>query len=75
MNCIRRQKAMDINIARMAEDGDKYACTCLGEMYYYGNGVDQNYSRAMKWYRKAEEKGHFSAQFKVGVMYQLGDIS
>ena len=42
---------MDINIARMAEDGDKYACTCLGEMYYFGNGVDQKYSRAMKWYR------------------------
>ena len=45
------RKAMHINIERMAEDGDKCACTCLGEMYYYGNGVDQNYSRAMTWYR------------------------
>ena len=64
------RKAVDINIERMAEDGDKYACTCLGEMYYYGNGVDQNYSRAMKWYRKAAEKGYANAQMLLGIMYK-----
>ena len=47
------QMAVDLDIERMAEDGDKYAQTCLGQMYRYGRGVDQNYLSAVKWYRKA----------------------
>ena len=35
------RKALELDIEEMAEAGDKYACTCLGEMYRYGNGVDQ----------------------------------
>jgi len=25
--------AVELNIERMAEDGDRYACTCIGRMY------------------------------------------
>ena len=31
------------------------ALTNLGNMYYNGHGVKQNYSEAVKWYRKAAE--------------------
>jgi len=58
------QKAVDLKIERMAEDGDTYAQTCHGEMYYYGNGVDINDSTAMKRYRNAAEQGYADDQYK-----------
>ena len=60
--------AVDLDIERMAEDGDKYAQTCLGQMYRYGRGVDENYSSALKWFRKAAEQGHANAQNELGWM-------
>lgn len=30
----------------------------LGELYFYGWGVDQNNAEAIKWYRKAAEQGY-----------------
>ena len=59
------RKAMDINIERMAEDGNQYACVCLGVMYHYGIGVDLNYSTAVEWYRKAAEQGNANAQKRL----------
>ena len=67
------RRAVDLNIERMAEDGDKYAIACLGWMYQFGSGVDKNCSIAIKWYRKAAEQGHADAQFNIGCMYQYGD--
>ena len=67
------RKAVDLNIERMAEDGDKYACTYIGWLYNYGNGVDQSYSRAMKWYREAAALGHACVEFNIGVMYRCGN--
>ncbi len=66
------QKALELDIEGMAEAGDKYAQACLGEMYYYGRGVDENYSTAVKWYRKAAEQGHATAQYHLGYMYYNG---
>ena len=28
------EMAVELNIEGMAKDGDRYACTCLGEMYH-----------------------------------------
>jgi len=66
------RKAVDLDIEEMAEAGDKYACTCLGEMYRIGHGVDQDYLRAVEWYCKAAEQGHAIAQYYLGVMYHYG---
>ena len=46
----------------------------LGDMYRDGNyeGVDQNYSRAVKWYRKAADQGYADAQSNLGFMYGNG---
>lgn len=30
----------------------------LGDCYYYGLGVEQNYEEAVKWYRKSAEQGN-----------------
>ena len=41
-------------------------------MYYYGKGVAQDNAEALKWYRKAAEQGHASAQYNLGYMYEYG---
>ena len=43
-----------------------------GEKYYYGRGVDRNYARAFKWYRKAADKGHKDAEYRIGWMWERG---
>jgi len=35
-------KALDLDIKGMAEAGDQYAQACLGWMYRFGRGVDEN---------------------------------
>ena len=41
----------------LAEQGDSYAQWWLGLCYYDGNGVNQDYSKAVEWYRKSAEQG------------------
>ena len=43
------------------------SCTHTGE------GVPEDYREAMKWFRKAAEQEHASAQFNMGVMYHDGE--
>ena len=38
-------------------------------MYANGQGVTQDYSAAMKWYRMAADQGHAGAQNNLGIMY------
>ena len=42
----------------------------LGMKYCSGEGAPQDYTEALKWYRKAAEQGHALAQFILGdIMY------
>ena len=41
--------------------------------YDNGEGVIQDYKEAVKWYTKAAEQGHASAQGNLGVMYANGE--
>src|SRR5262249_44510959 len=38
-----------------------------GDNYYYGKGVKQDYTEAVKWYRRAAEQGHATAMSDLGV--------
>ena len=38
-----------------AENGEVEAQDNLGEAYFFGNGVLQDYKEGVKWYRKAAE--------------------
>jgi len=42
-------------------------------MYSHGMGVTQDYAEAAKWYRKAADQGHASAQYYLGLMYYQGE--
>jgi uncharacterized protein len=55
-----------------AEEGDLDAQYQLGEMYYSGTGVVQDYKAAAKWYQKAALQGDAKAQFKLAEMYYSG---
>jgi TPR repeat protein len=55
-----------------AEQGDTTAQVGLGHMYYDGQGVQQNFAEAARWYRKAAEQGNAKAQYGLGYMYHYG---
>ena len=56
-----------------AKAGDADAQNSLGVMYADGEGVAQDESKAVEWYRKAAEQGHTDAQFNLGKVYFHGD--
>ena len=41
-------------------------------MYHNGWGVPQDYTEALRWFRKAAAQGHAGAQAKLGLMYSRG---
>jgi TPR repeat protein len=56
----------------LAEQGDAEAQFNLGLMYDLGEGVPENDSEAVKWYRKAAAQGYAKAQLNLGNMYRNG---
>ena len=41
-------------------------------MHRDGDGVPQDYNKALKWYRQAAERGYGQAQSAIGGMYHEG---
>lgn len=65
--------APDVALVReRAEQGVVESQFALGNMYFKGNGVEQNIEEALKWYRRAAEKGNAMAQLKLGFIYEDG---
>ena len=60
-------------LTEVAEQGFAHAQFNVGNMYYRGEGVPQNYKQAFRWFTKAAWKGHGKAQASLGVMYNSGD--
>lgn len=44
----------------------------LGECYYWGEGVKQNYGQAVYWWKQAAERGLADAQVYLGCCYEEG---
>lgn len=57
---------------RLAESGDVYAQGMLGDRYYYGRDAEQDYVKAVYWYRLSAEQGVKYAQFNLAGCYELG---
>jgi uncharacterized protein len=53
----------------LAEAGDIGAQVVLGNMYFDGNGVNQDNAEAINWYRLAAEQGDTSTQERLGSYY------
>ena len=59
-------------VSKAAEQSEISAQTNLGWCYYNGNGVEQDFTKAVEWYQKAAEQGEISAQTKMGLCYENG---
>lgn len=57
---------------KKAEEGDAKTQTIVGNWYYRGQHVDQDYKKAMYWWRKAAEKDEPVAIGNIGVLYADG---
>ena len=57
----------------LAEQGDAAAQFSLGTLYYSGEGVALDYSKASYWFHKAAEQGYAAAQFNLGNAYKRGE--
>lgn len=60
------------DLFRRAQGGDNDACFNLGECFFYGRGVKQDYSKAVKWYIQSSDRGDCSSQKKLADCYYLG---
>jgi len=45
----------------------------IGGFYYFGKVVNQNYTKAYKFIKKAAINGYANAQFALGIMYRQGE--
>lgn len=53
--------------------GSSEAIFSLGELYYYGNGIAQDYQKSLELYTSPLLKDHPEALFSIGVQYDLGE--
>jgi hypothetical protein len=53
--------------------GDADALFILGRKYQYGEGITQDYTAAIRFYRLAAAQGHAGAQCQLGIMFFFGD--
>lgn len=56
----------------LADEGDSSAFVELAVLYYLGNGVSRNYSKAAFWAEKAASAGERAGEIFLGLMYCLG---
>lgn len=64
------QSANELRIK--AEKEDVQAQYALGNMYYHGKAVRQDYAEAARWYRKSAEQGFAKGQYNLGYLFQYG---
>ena len=60
------------SLRKQAEQGDAKAQSDLGDMYFDGRGVQQDYTVAAKWYSLAAEQGDARSKRRLGWMYSYG---
>ena len=69
--CHAAEQGVD-ELVRMAGRGSIKAQLGLGQMYYDGKDVQQDYQEAMHWFRLAADQGNAEAQNSVGTLYDNG---
>ena len=57
----------------LAKKGDALAAAVVGDMYYFGQGVDKDFAKALPWVDKAAASGEPEALFRLGYMYSRGE--
>jgi len=60
-------------LERRALEGDAQAQYELGAAYHDGEGVRQDFERAVHWYAKACKQGQVDALFRLGLLTGAGE--
>mmetsp|Transcript_34778 Transcript_34778/g.61213 ORF Transcript_34778/g.61213 Transcript_34778/m.61213 type:complete len:501 (-) Transcript_34778:23-1525(-) len=60
-------------LEQAAEQGDLDALVEIGDMFYYGKFVEQNYTIAFAYYKHAERIKHKQALFNLAYMHHFGE--
>jgi len=61
-----------VEFKRMAELGDAKAQNWLAELYFFGQGGEQNYVESFRWYTAASDQGDVTAIRNLAYMYEMG---
>lgn len=59
-------------IRPLAEGGNRTAQYLLGQMYFFGLGVERNDAQAAQWYAAPADGGNAEAQYRLGYLYATG---
>jgi len=65
-------KGIDRTLLAEAKAGNAGAQYQLGRMYFFGEGVLQDYTQAEFWFRKGAEQGDPNSEFQLGGLYHFG---
>ena len=57
---------------KAAEHGKAISQWAVGNMFFYGSGVEKDFAQARLWYRKAADQGMPNAMDSLGSMYMTG---
>ena len=70
-NDIKDEKTIE-QLIHKAQAGDAKSQNELGDCYYFGKGVEENYDKAFDWFKKSAEQGYPAAQFNLGLCFYYG---
>lgn len=59
-------------LLRAANKGNTFAQCQIGNLYFRGIGVQQNFLEAIEWYKRAAMGADATSQFRLGLMYARG---
>ena len=66
-------KQASIKLEKAQSLGDIRAMHSLGLMHIHGDGVKQNYAKALTYFKKSYTHGYINAAYDIGVMYRNGE--
>ncbi len=61
-----------MELTSSAVRGNAKAQTALGLLYELGEGIPQDYPKAVDWYTRAAKRGYVEAQYSLARLYELG---
>ena len=57
---------------KSADKGNAVDADKVGDMYFYGRGVEKNYKKAVIYFTNSSKKGNVEGQWNLAYMYQYG---
>ena len=56
----------------LANSGDPDSQNIIGHCYEDGDGVQQDFGKALEWHKLAAQRGNFDSAFRIGRIYHFG---